>query len=80
MIVSWRYRTWLLSGAWMQVEMTNCKHFFGRTVKDENGIPYDYQQGCMIGLNPYDCGTHCPKFESLSSSPQLKVSTHKFDK
>lgn len=57
--------------------MTNCKHFFGRTVKDDNGIPYDYQIGCMIGLDPSDCGAHCPRFESLSS-PQLKVNTYKF--
>ena len=56
--------------------MTDCKHFFGRTVKDENGIPYDYQQGCMIGLN-LDCGVHCPRFESLSSH-QFKASTYKF--
>lgn len=59
--------------------MTNCKHFFGRTVKDENGIPYDYQQGCIIGFDLRDCGAHCLGFKSLSL-PQLKANTYKFDK
>lgn len=45
--------------------MTNCKHFFGRTVKDDNGIPYGYQMGCLVGGNIANCGAHCKLFESL---------------
>lgn len=48
--------------------MTYCKHFFGRTLKDDNGIPYGYQMGCLAGGVITDCGAHCKLFEPIPSN------------
>lgn len=45
--------------------MTNCEHFFGRVVTSDEGIPYDYEKGCLAGCDIRDCGTHCKMFKSL---------------
>lgn len=48
--------------------MTNCEHFFGRVVTSNEGIPYDYEKGCLAGCDIRDCGTHCKMFKPLPKS------------
>ena len=43
-----------------------CKHYFGRTVKSLEGIPYDYQRGCMAGHDLGRCNEQCPGFCPMS--------------
>ena len=42
-----------------------CKHYFGRTVKSLEGIPYDYQRGCMAGHDLAKCCEQCPGFSPI---------------
>ena len=50
----------------------DCEHFFGISVKDENGIPYDYQHGCWVNENyPENCGKNCPMYEPTDLGPVM---------
>lgn len=54
--------------------MIYCKHFFGRTIKDKNGILYDYIKGCLVNENINDCGAHCKKFDPIKTN--VKITTN----
>jgi len=45
----------------------NCEHYFGRTVKSAEGIPYDYEEGCMRGGDVKDCSEQCPMYRPFGS-------------
>ena len=47
----------------------NCKHYFGRTVKSLEGIPYDYEHGCMANHNLDVCGDDCPYYDPKEYRP-----------
>ena len=39
-----------------------CKHYFGRVVKSLEGVPCDYQRGCLAGNDLEKCCEQCPDF------------------
>ena len=55
---------------------TYCKHYYGRVVKDVNGIPYGYERGCLANHNvDKECCMKCIDFEPMSSDslPSYKI-------
>lgn len=43
-----------------------CKNYFGRVVKSREGIPYEYQRGCLAGHCPdTDCSEQCVDFRTI---------------
>lgn len=52
--------------------MTNCKHYFGRTVKSVEGIPYGYEYGCLAGKDFDHCGKECDGYEPLGVLGDIK--------
>jgi len=38
-----------------EAKMCRCKYYFGRTVKDEQGIVVDYEYGCFMNHDATNC-------------------------
>lgn len=47
----------------------SCEHYFGRVVKSAEGIPCDYEYGCLEGHDvDKECGILCPGYVNFGST------------